>query len=694
MAQRPTSLVPVVLAVSAVVILALAGCRGALTAAEKAILKDSSTVALYAGYPLTLEEFENRYARSVGGREEAKEDSLDEYQDFLERYVNFRLKVLAGDSAGYTDDPSILEEINTYRVSFARPYLIDKEVMNPILRDFYQKRKELIEASHILLRLALNASPQDTLTTYLKMSALRDSVQRGLVDFGDLAERHSEDQSARNPRASQGYRGRYGYFTAGTMVEEFENAAYRTQEGKISKIFRTQYGYHIIYVHDRREAVAPIRISLIVIRPKGNTAADSAEALQKIDSLKAQLDQGARFATLAENHSEERNSGRKGGDAGFLRFDNSRVDPAFKEAAFAMDELNKVGFVQTANGFQLFQITERREMGTFEEEYVSMKNTLSKLPRLRKAEQALAKEARMRYPSTIDTTALLDIFADVALNAMMPQVRAGSFSDSVKAIAVATLADSTYTFGQLTTLAKDSAILFRNMLTEQEQVVEFANVFLDQMAISHEATRLELRDEEFGRIMAEFHDGLVLFKLMEDSVWTAAAQDSAGLALYYDAHRDQYQYPDRKRLLELWSASDSLLQATVERIDAGLSWSALQAELAQDTTDALRLDTMLVAGPTNSVYDQARDIVEGAHTGYIAYRNGRVVLFHNGTEAARPKTLEEARAELINDYQSVVEDRLIERLRQMHRVHTFPERLIRAFNEPSTDAPTTDTSTE
>ena len=67
------------------------------------------------------------------------------------------------------------------------------------------------------------------------------------------------------------------------------------------------------------------------------------------------------------------------------------------------------------------------------------------------------------------------------------------------------------------------------------------------------------------------------------------------------------------------------------------------------------------------------------------------MLFHKGIEAARPKTLEEARAELVNDYQSVVEARLIERLRQMHRVHTFPERLIRAFNDPSTE---TATSTE
>jgi len=694
MAQRPLPLLPIILAVLAVATLALAGCSGALSAAEKAALKDPTTLALYAGQVLTLDEFEERYARTVGGRETARDDSMSEYQDFLERYVNFRLKVIAADSAGYNDDPSIQQEINTYRASFARPYLIDKEVMNPILSDFYQKRKEMIEASHILLRLDTNASPQDTLVAYLKLSALRDSVQRGLADFGDLAERHSEDPSARNARATQGYRGWLGYFTAGAMVEEFENMAYRTEEGKVSKIFRTQFGYHLMYVHDRREAVPSIRISHIMIRIKGNTPADSLEARQKIDSLKTQLDAGESFEKLAINHSDERNSGRNGGDAGFLAFNNYRVDPPLREAFFAMDELNKVDFVESKDGYHLFKITERKVLGTFEEEYESLKNTVSKLPRLRKAEQALIKEARMRYTSTIDTTALLDIFADVGLFAMLQQVRAGSFSDSVKAIAVATLDDSTYTFGQLTTMVKDPAILIQNMLTEEEQVVELANVFLDQMVISHEATRLEERDEEFRLIMDEFRDGMVLFKLMEDSVWTAAAQDSAGLALYYDAHRDQYQYPDRRRLLELFSTSDSLLQATVERIDQGLSWSDLQAELALDSTNAVRLDTMLVAGPTNSVYDQALDISEGEHTELILYRGGHVVLFRSETEPARPKTMEEARAEVVNDYQKVVEDHLIERLRRMHRVRTFPERLLPAFNEPSSDAPTTAASTQ
>lgn len=694
MAQRPFSLLPVFLIVPALALVALAGCSGALTAAEKAALKDPATVAFYAGRTLTLTDFEERYTRTVGGREAAEEDSLGEYQDFLERYVDFRLKVLAADSAGYPNDPSIREEINTYRASFARPYLIDKEVMHPILADFYEKRKELIEASHILLRLGTDASPQDTLEAYLKMSAIRDSVHRGLADFGDLALRNSEDPSARNPNAQQGYRGWLGYFTAGTMVEDFENVAYKTKVGDVSKVFRSPYGYHLMYVHDRREAVPPVRISHIMIRLKGTTPADSAEALQRIDSLRTRLDAGDSFEALARNHSDDPNSGRNGGDLGFLRFDNYQVDPTFREAAFAMDALNEIGFAESRFGFHLFKITERKELGTFEEEYASLKNTVSKLPRLRKAEQALAADARSRYTPTIDTTALLFIFASTPFNKMMDYVRTTAYTDSVRAIPVATLSDATYTFGQVVDLAKDPQILYRNMTRKEDQIIELVEVFLDHMAISREAERLEQRDEEFRRIMDEFRDGLVLFKLMEDSVWNAAAQDSAGLARYFEAHQNQYHFPDRSRLLQLYSLSDSLLQATVARLDGGLSWRDLHAELAQDTTDAVRLDTMLVAGSTNSIYDQALDLPDGAHTEPISYRAGSVVLFRDGTEPARPKTLDEARAELINDYQLIVEGRLVERLRRLHRAQTFPERLQHAFSEPPAAAPTTAASTQ
>ena len=694
MAARRISLWPLALVIATLTGWAGAGCSSALTAIEQAAIKDPTIFALYNDHTLTQDEFEKRYIRTVGTYELAREDSLSEYEDFLERYVNFRLKVLAAEAAGYTEDPSIMTEINNYRTLFARPYLIDKEVMTPILSDLYEKSREMVEASHILLRVGENAAPADTLAAYQKMEALRDSVAQG-EDFGDLAVRNSEDPSARNAQAKPGYRGHLGLFSSGRMVKPFEDQAYSTPVGEVSPIFRTQFGYHLVYVHDRSEKIPDIRVSHIMIRRKGGTAADSVQARERIDSLKTRLDEGEDFTTLAQEFSEERNSAQRGGDLGFLRYDNFNVDATFRETAFAMDELNTVSDVVTSQyGFHLLKITERKVLGTFDEEYETLKATASRLPRLRQAEVELAKDARARYQATIDTTALLTVVTTATDQDVLNYVRTTTFADSVRVISVATLGDSTYSFGQLADLSKNPDYLIRNMETKKKQMAEIADVFLDQAAISHEAALLESRDGDFRFIMEEFRDGLVLFKLMEDSVWTAAAQDTTGLEAYYEAHRDQYQFPDRTRIIEVYSYSDSLLQDAVSRVENGLSWQELQAYITRDTMQVVILDTILVAGPTNSVYDQAVNLEVDAHTEAIPYRTGHIVLFNDGTEAARPKTLGEARAEVVNDYQTVLEDRMVERLRRLYRVRTFPERLQHAFAVPPATTETTTTSTE
>jgi parvulin-like peptidyl-prolyl isomerase len=72
-------------------------------------------------------------------------------------------------------------------------------------------------------------------------------VQAG-EDFGELAAAHSDDKES----GAKG--GDLGYFTAGRMVPEFEDAAFYTNPGEISDILETKYGFHIIKVEDLIEA--------------------------------------------------------------------------------------------------------------------------------------------------------------------------------------------------------------------------------------------------------------------------------------------------------------------------------------------------------------------------------------------------------------------------------------------------------
>ncbi|MFQ5569028.1 MAG: peptidylprolyl isomerase [Rhodothermales bacterium] len=690
MANRPSLLFPTASLLLFVGILSTAGC-GALRNTP-ATSEDPNVVALFADDTLTLADFEMQYARAVGGLDLAQDDSLEEYQDFLERYVNFRLKVLQGEAAGYDKHSSIEQEINSYRGSFAKPFLMDKEVLNPIISDLYEKGKEMVEVSHILLRVPEEASPSDTLAIFNQMTAIRDSALQG-IDFGDLAMRHSHDPSAQRNVGKLGYRGWLGYTMAGRMVKPFEDWVYWTPIGKISPVVRTQYGYHIIYVHDRKEAVSDVRVWHIMVTPDGSTPADSSAALDRILGYKQRIEAGERFQDIARVHSDEKRSAQNGGDLNWLRYDNYQVPASFREAAFAIEELNTISdVVETQFGLHLLMITERKKPGTYEEKYEELKSLATRLPRTRNAEKKLAAEIRATYHTRIDTTGLMSLFESVGVDSLLRVVRNGQFDDSLRTVPVVSLGDSTYAFGQVATFARENQVM--RMLDKEEQLVTLANDFLDNAAISYEAAALENRDEEFRMVMDEFRNGLVLFKLMEDSVWTAAAQDSAGLAAYYETHRERYQFPERMRIISLSSRSDSLLESVITRLDEGVALGTLLSDLEQDSTASLAVDTMLIAGATNSVYDQALGLADKEHTPLVPNRVGHIVLFKDGTEAPRSKTFEEARTEVANDYQQLLEERLTERLRKEYKARLFPNHLIRAFQASASETPTTSNSTQ
>ncbi len=653
-----------------------AGCSSSSRTTVPIEANDPNVVAVYGGDVLTLDEFETRYTRAVGSRQAAAEDSLSEYQDFLERYVNFRLKVEAATEAGIRDSREVQEEIQTYRGNLARPYLLEEEVIEPIVQQIYDRQQELIDVSHILLRVNPAASPEDTLAVYRRLEAVRDSALQG-VEFGELAMRHSEDPSARGREDGVGYRGRLGYFTAGRMVEPFETFAYETPEGDISPIFRTRFGYHILYVHDRREAVPDVRLAHILLRPE-TTAEDSVATQSAIQELKDRIAAGESFEDLAKEHSADTQSGVRGGDIGFISFD-APIHPSFKDPAFALEEPGDVSdVIETPYGYHIIQLKERREHKSFDDSYEELKELASRLPRMQAAEEELARDILAQHNASVDTSFVEEVFKNVPADSVFARLERKTLLDHTLVHPAVTIGDSTYTLEDVANYMA-TAQLDRSADSERG-LWTILDGFLLQAAIDYEASRLEKRDAEFARIMDEFRDGLILFKFMEDSVWTAAEQDTLALEAYYESHQSEYWWPERTRVISLHSKSDSLLNVLGERLDGGASLQALFASFEADTLNTVRVDTMMVSAATESVYDRALELDEGEHTEPVSYRNGYILLVNDGVEGSRPKTFDEARTQVVSDYQTIVEDRLIERLRNRYNVHTFPDRLAGAFS--------------
>lgn len=109
----------------------------------------------------------------------------------------------------------------------------DIEVTDEEIQQRYDRSKEEIDAQHILVA--------DEETANEVKTKLDDGG-----DFGELAAEYSMDGSAQNE-------GNLGYFSAGDMVAEFEDAAYGMEVGDISDPVQSQHGFHIIKVNDRRD---------------------------------------------------------------------------------------------------------------------------------------------------------------------------------------------------------------------------------------------------------------------------------------------------------------------------------------------------------------------------------------------------------------------------------------------------------
>jgi peptidyl-prolyl cis-trans isomerase C len=104
---------------------------------------------------------------------------------------------------------------------------------------------EMIQVSHILLKAA---TPEDKTARYPEAETILEEINNG-GDFAELATRYSEDDS----NASRG--GRLDFFSHGTMVPEFEQAAFALREpGEVTGIVSTAFGLHIIRLEGRRPA--------------------------------------------------------------------------------------------------------------------------------------------------------------------------------------------------------------------------------------------------------------------------------------------------------------------------------------------------------------------------------------------------------------------------------------------------------
>ncbi len=212
-------------------------------------------------------------------------------------------------------------------------------------RDSLPEKPAGVRLAHILIGVAPGESTRDSL--YRFASLIRDKAVAG-EDFEILAKTYSMDPSAENG-------GDLGWFSRGEMVPEFETAAFALQPGQISDVVETMFGFHIIKVTGRQEDRVKASHILISLAAADK---DREDKLHIADSLYQAIIDGADFAGVAAQYSDDENSAKSGGELGW--YASNDLLPAFKSAIEDLDIGQISHPVFSEFGYHILKIEEKR----------------------------------------------------------------------------------------------------------------------------------------------------------------------------------------------------------------------------------------------------------------------------------------------------------------------------------------------
>ena len=553
----------------------LAACQSTkpTTSAKQPVVETLGTTPVPAG------EFAYVYRKNNGSAPEfGTKASVTEYLDL---YTNFKLKVLEAEQRGLDTTQAFKRELDGYKQQLAQPYLTEKSVTDQLVREAYERMGKEINASHILLRLTPDAAPKDTLAAFEKIKALRQRVSGG-ENFEQVAREVSEDPSARDNG------GRLGYFTAMQMVYPFESAAFKTPVGQVSQPVRTRFGYHLIKVNDIRPAQGEIKVAHLMIRSTpGMPKADSVTAKKKIDELYTRLTQRKEpWDKLVAQFSEDAGSAANSGE--LPPFGTGRMIPSFEEVAFKMSkpgELSKP--VQTPYGWHIIKLIEKQPVPTFEAMEPTLKSKVAKdsrselnkaafLKRIRQENQFTEIQAGKDYAfSKVDTALVNGRFKYTAPAAPVAGKPAGKAASGKSAKKAEGDAQALFTIkGKLYTVSDFLTYVVQNQRPRPGAEPRFVaqqlyDQFVEQSLTNFEKDNLETKYEDYRMLVKEYRDGILLFQLMDEKVWSKAIEDTVGLQKYFTENQSKYQWDTRVQGTVISAASPELLAKAKQQLKVG-----------------------------------------------------------------------------------------------------------------------------
>jgi len=601
-----------------------------------------------ANVPVFADEFIYAFNKNRSPDSVVTRTDIDDYIDL---YINFKLKVMEAKERGMDTTSAFKKEFSSYISQLDNSYLHANNDSEELVKEAYERMQIEVRAAHILFAVAESDSPNDTLAAYKNALAVRDSIIGG-APFEKMATKFSTD-----PSAKQNF-GDLGYFSALQMVYPFETAAYHTVIGEISLPIRTKFGYHLIKVIDKKANEGKVKVAHIMIR-KGDGDKDKAYDIYD------QLMKGADWKESCQKFSEDNQSSKQGG--ALTPFSRNQIVPEFANAAFLLTTPEEISEpIQTPYGWHIIKLIDKLPVSDFEASEKQIRAQVRRDSRSQISEQKMIERLANENAWIENSENVQLVISPENLNYQNDTLL---FEESKLAkLVLFKIKGNPYNARDYYALIDTSA---QQKKTKAYLYAQYKK-FKEESIINYEKAHLAEKYEEYRFLNQEYFDGILLFSIMEDEVWAKAGKDSLGLSQYYEQHKNEF-IDTTKLKVALFSSMDSTIihsiamQIPLVKDYKNMSLKEKENMVAQYNGTpqlSLQLDSGEFVIDRHPILQKlalpySETIINGEKKWYyvMPLRNNNL-----------PIPLKEIKGKLIADYQVVLEERWLAKLKERYAV--------------------------
>lgn len=603
---------------------------------------DSENLMTIGGETISVKEFLRVYNKNIDLVQDESQKNIDYY---LNLYTNYKLKLKEARTLGFDKKDSYKKEFESYKNQLSKAYTTDKEVTETLVKEAYNRTTSEVKAHHILVRIQPG---QDTLAAYEKIKALRSRMVK--EDFTSLRTALHDGKSV--------FVEDLGYFSAFKMVYDFENAAFNTPLGQTSKPFRTQFGYHVVKVLDKRPSKGKVQVAHIMI---ANNQKDSTLVPEnRIKEIYRSIQEGDSFESLAKQFSDDKSSAAKGGVMNPFKSGDIRSE-IFVNTAFGLKEIGAISEpIQSQFGWHILKLISKTPVEPYEQIKVDLEQKVKRDARSKIIRQKMLEKLKQQY--TISQPSLESVVAKIQKNDADDTWEAEA---SMEPQVFLKIESQEFSYRDFLDLLNKNKRSFKASTGKSKFISNQYALFLENNLFQYKKNNLINENEDYANVLKEYEEGLLLFDIMENKIWKGAQLDSIGLKSYYNENTSKFKSNSKITATIARSNKKKKLKAVKKMWSQGLSTDAISQKLNERdqalifSSGDFEIDSPLI--PKNMVFNKGISEIYSLDDNYV-------LLNISNIETPQILSFEDAKGAVISKYQSVLESKWLETLRNKYPI--------------------------